>query len=397
MKDKIAAVLLVSLLLTSVAMVAFHAPEVSAVNDNVRLYVDPASISKVPSDLNSFFDVYVTIADVTDLFGFDINITWDNSLITFNSYDSTPLNTVWPNGWQDILHPSGAGTFKFVALSTNSSFTLDPGSHALFGVRFKIVKACNFEWGTDIHFEAVKLSDSHWTAIPSTQTDGDYHMDKTIPGLKLELVDPNPSKPFEYCKTFQVKVNVTHICAQLEDYDLTILYDTELLKLTGVDWTGGVLGDTSDNAGYTESPQGTVQVVDTGGIIWSGDSGLLFTLTFHIEFDARVEHIWRTKAAQNMTAHISFSDAALSFVEGTIPMSGITMPSALDILVNFIRGDVTCDGIVDCVGDLRTVAYYYDKTNIQPTDPWYKYDLTMDGTIDIFDLVVVATNVWYGY
>ncbi len=109
------------------------------------------------------------------------------------------------------------------------------------------------------------------------------------------------AKPFEYCKIFQIKVYVTDICANLKDYNLVILYDTELLKLTGVDWTGGVLGDASDGASYTELPPGTINVIDTGGIVWSAGRGLLFTLTFHIEFDDRIEHIWRTVAPHDLT------------------------------------------------------------------------------------------------
>jgi hypothetical protein len=382
--------LLIVSLLTSITILALHAREASAANENVQLYIDPPSINKSPSDLNGFFDVYVTIANVTDLFGFDINITWDNSLITFDSYDNSSLNTVWPGGWFEAKNATDVGTFKLAAVSTSIGLTLDPGSQHLYKVRFKIVKACNFELSTNIQFNVVKLSDSHYTAIPSTQTGAQYHMDKTIPDLEFTLYEPGPSKPFEYCKTFEVKVNVTHICATLEDYDFTILYTAELLKLTGVDWTEGVLGGTSDGASYTEPTAGTIHIVDTGGMTWTGDTGLLFTLTFHVEFDDRIEHIWRTKAPQNMTAHVSFSDATLSFVEGTIPMSGIAMPTALDILVKFIRGDVNCDGMVDLM-DLRTVAIYYDQS--APV----KYDLTMDGTIDIFDLVVVATNMWYGY
>jgi hypothetical protein len=55
-----------------------------------------------------------------------------------------------------------------------------------------------------------------------------------------------------------------------------------------------------------------------------------------------------------------------------------------------IRGDLgPVDGKVT-VFDLRTVAVCYDQSS--PV----KYDLTKDGIIDIFDLVVVATNIGYG-
>jgi hypothetical protein len=70
-------------------------------------------------------------------------------------------------------------------------------------------------------------------------------------------------------------------------------------------------------------------------------------------------------------------------------MSGITMPAPLGIVVHLIRGDADCDGHVD-VYDLRCIANFYDLS--EPA----KYDLTMDGIIDIFDLVVVATNFGYG-
>ena len=111
-------------------------------------------------------------------------------------------------------------------------------------------------------------------------------------------------------------------------------------------------------------------------------------MTFHIEFDDRDSHIWRTATAPNtLPASVSFSNAELSFVEGTITISGITMPPPEPITVRLIKGDVTCNGAVDLF-DLRAVAAYYDLV-------YAKYDLNSDGLIDIFDLVVIATNMWY--
>jgi hypothetical protein len=397
MKSKLLATIMLLTLATSILTFAMYVSPANAANENVKVYIDPPLVNKVPGEVDSFFDVFVTIENVTGLFGFDIRVSWNNNLLTLDSTaKDTYFNTLWPDGWQIALENAssgggggGGGGYKLVALSTNTSFTKDPGAQVLFAMHFKIIKSCNFILETPFYFDLVKLSDKNYSPILHTTENGLYHMALTIPDLEFERVDTTPAKPFEYCKTFQIKVYVTHICANLKDYNLVILYDIELLKLTGVDWTDGVLGGSSDGASYTELTPGTITVVDTGGLVWSGLKGLLFTLTFHIEFDDRIEHIWRTGTPKELTAHISFQNAELSFLEGTIPMSGITMPLAQNIIVHLIQGDVSCDGKVD-IDDLRSVAAYYDQT--MPT----KYDLAMDGTIDIFDLVVVATNFWYG-
>jgi len=395
MKSKFLTVLILLSLLASAIAIAIQVSPANAANQNVKVYIDPALVSKGPGDVDSFFDILVTIANVTDLYGFDIRVSWNNALLTLDSVPyNASLDALWPGGWfvakseTYVGGGGGGGGYMLVALSTSTSFTEDPGSQVLFPMHFKILKGCNFVLETPIYFDVVKLSDSNYQPILHTKTNGLYHMASTKPGLQLELVDPDSLKPFEYCKTFQIQVYVTHICANLKDYNLTVLYNAELLKLTTVDWTEGVLGNTSDGASYAEPTPSTIYIVDTGGIVWSGDKGLLFTLTFHIEFDDRIEHIWRTGTPHDLTAHVSFENAELSFLEGTIPMSGITMPAPLSITIYLIRGDVDCDGNVD-VFDIRCVANYYDQS--APA----KYDLTMDGIIDIFDLVVVASNFGY--
>jgi hypothetical protein len=392
MKTKLLVAILLSSLLASVFFTATSIRPAAANPD--AIYTNPNPITKIPSDIDSFFDVYVDV-QINDLFAFDIKITWDNALITFDSLNKGNLSIIWPQGFYEPLgetgpvYQTGPGYFRYVAVATGQPGY--SGTHTLFGLHFKIVKACNFVLSTSIHFDTVKLSDSNANEIVATKTDGSYSMSATTPDLEFEFIDPTPSKPIEYCKTFQIKVYVTDICAQLEDYNLVIAYDSSLLKLTLVNWTGGVLGDESDGASYIESPAGTINVVDTGGIIYTGTKGLLFTLSFHVEFtDADPTHIWRTDNLGPLHAFIKFNDATLSFVEGSITKTGINMPSDLDIVVNLIRGDVDCNGQVD-VFDLRTIAYFYDQT--PPTQP--QYDLKADGTIDIYDLVLIATNFGY--
>jgi len=171
----------------------------------------------------------------------------------------------------------------------------------------------------------------------------------------------------------------------MTDFDLTILFSSELMQFVDVDYWG-VFG-----SGSFINTTGNVQVTMPPGTPQTGDRLLLFALTFHVEFDQRIEHIWRTGAPHDLAASVSVkSDVGdFSFVEGTIPITGITLPPPIPLTINLIRGDVDCNGKVN-VFDLRTVAAYYDQS--APV----KYDLTMDGIIDIFDLVVVATNFGYG-
>jgi len=389
MRNKLLATILVLSLFASALTIAIQVSPVAAANENVELYIDPLEVYGVECN---YFNVTVMIENVTDLFGFDLNITWaDNTLITFSHcYYNKTLNAIWPAGWQLILNTTGGGGgggwYKLVALSTDTNFTKDPGSQALFKLEFHVEKSCNFELSTPIEFLVVKLSDSMWTPILAAVTNGTFYTIATVPDLEFKLVG---TLPFEYCDTFKVEVWVTHICANLKDYNFTILYDHELLKFIDVeDW--GTLGDNlTGQANYALIESGKIWVRDDGGDIFNSGNTSLFALKFHVEFDDANEHIWRTSGPNSLTAQVSFENATLSFDEGTIYMIGITMPSTpLDITIDLIRGDVDCDGDVD-VFDLRTVAGFYDGVNA-------KYDVKVDGIIDIFDLVVIATNFGYG-
>jgi len=357
-----------------------------------RLYTSPNPVGKAYGDINTDFTLGVNVANIVDLFGFDIKLTWDNSLITFVGVDyASEFNAIWGSGSWSVWNSTngvsaGMGYYRLVVVAQVPA-TGWTGDHTLFTLTFHAVRGSNIATlQTPIHFEIAKLSNSIPMPIPTTIEDGLYQMSANTPGLIFQLINNiNPSKPFEYGKSFRVQVRATGVSSQLTGYSITVVYDTELLALTAVEWNGTVLGAGT----YTESPTGTVNIVKTGGTGYVGSNGLLFTLCFHIQFDDIITHIWRTHAPHDLTRNISFFDAQLTFNDGTLSMSWISIGSALQVTVHLIQGDVDCNGVVD-IWDLRTVAAYYDKST--PA----KYDLTMDGTIDIFDLVVVATNFNYG-
>lgn len=393
MKTKYLASILTLLLLVSVFTLGLTVNRTSAASTTISI----PSVSKTPSDLGHTFTVPVQIGNVNDLFGFDIKITWDNTLITFLSLDNTTLNTVWPQGFFEPLpspgYQTGAGYVRLAAVATGTPGYTGVGPTTLFSITFTIAKAGNFPYTTSLHFDTVKLSDHNAYTITATATDGPYSMSATVPDLDFTLFNPHTAKPYEYGKYFEIQVYASHITSTLTGYDLKVDYTSELLTFVKVQ-TWGVLGTGTPD---TSTP-GVVHVSILSGTPSTGDNILLFTLTFQIKFDDSIGHIWRNASPNTLPATVSLDTTYgnLIFSEGTLYVNGsgptpITPPSTINLTINLIQGDLDCNGKVD-VFDLRTVAYYYDQA-VPPAPA--KYDVRTDGTIDIYDLVLVATN--YGY
>jgi len=365
-----------------------------------HLYINPPETNKTPPD--SFFDVFVTLSSFTNLAGYDIKLTWDSTLITKSAVDYTTYsNALWGAGhWNKVFESSNAGDYELAvaALAVSAS---NAGASVLFKVTFHIERSCNFLLSTSIHFAVTKLSDNATpipNPIPATITDGLFTMGSTKPDITFKVLKKIPkgsgiyqpiTPPYnlEYCDWFEVEVYVSHIhdCSPLQDYDITIYFDSGLAVFKDVDaW--GIFGTGS----YTNIT-GAVHVWGVGGP-WVGEEGLLFTLTFHVEFDATPAHIWKYGNANHMTFNSWLFNGTLSFgVLGTILMSGIDTPLPLTFDVYFIRGDVDCSGTVT-TADIGSVGYYYgDLATVKP-----EYDLTNDGIIDIYDIVTIATNYGYG-
>ena len=354
------------------------------------LYTDPAHIQRRPGDIGSFFDVYVTLENFVSLAGFDIKLTWDSNLLARTAVDyTTTLDALWGAGhYYVVVNYPGAGSYNLVAAVYDAPAASNTGASDLFRLTFRVEEGCNFPLSTPIHFEVVKLGDDTEPVpnpIIATVTDGMYYMIGTKPALTFTLVSPVPSKPFEECKTFHVEVRVSgiHECSPLEDYNLTVLVDSGMAVYTGVSW--GIFG--TGTIKYTPgTPTSTFRINGTG-TPWYGDNGLLFKLTFHVEYDASPEHVWKYITNEHRTFGIRMNPGTLSFGSlGTL--NDLALPSELAIDVHFIRGDVNSDGEVS-IYDLQAMGYYYGQAGTSI------YDLTDDGVVDIYDVIALATN--YGY
>jgi len=110
--------------------------------------------------------------------------------------------------------------------------------------------------------------------------------------------------------------------------------------------------------------------------------------------------MWKDEARipgwkNDQTGSILFQSASLSYAGGGAlyyvkgGVNEISMGSEVAYTFSPIQGDVDNNGSVNVL-DLRTVAGFYDLANST-------YDLNGDGIVDIFDLVIVASNIGYTY
>jgi hypothetical protein len=395
MKTKYIAVLLSVLLFASVF--AFGGPIHRASAQATTLSI--SSFSATPGETS--FTVPVQITDVNDLFGFDINITYDNTLINFSSLDSSSLSTVWPQGYFEPLPtaPSpqtGPGYVRFAALAEGYPSYNTTGTTTLFQLTFTIVKADNFPHSCSLHLDGVKLSDPNANPITFTPSDGTYSISAYTPGIYFSLFNPNSNKPYEYGKYFEVQVYATNIFSSLNGYDLKVDYSAEFMTFVQVQpGKTYVLGSPT-----VTSTTGVAELSVSSGGPFTGNNGLLFTLTFQIAYDIRYSHIWRSNSTNQLTASISLDTTSGSLTfgsEGALLINSglVSTPSALTITITLIKGDVDCNGVVNVL-DLRDVANYYDQSTVgNSTAALYDIKIDSNNIIDIYDLVEVASNFGY--
>lgn len=362
------------------------------------LSISPTPVNKAPADLGTTFTQTVTLSQFSHFAGFDIELTWDNSLITLTSVDyTTTLNALWgASNWSTAYIATGAGYYELAAVAL-ATFASNLGASALFTLTFNVTTSSNFPLSTPIHFAVVKLSDDA-TPTPNpipcvTVTDGAYTMSGMVPDLEFAMRWWNGSAfvplmtgspyHFECSQMFLLDIYITNV-VNLTGYNLIINFNPTLVA-----YNGNYPGIFSSNTQVYSYGASSVQVYGSGSA-WTGSKGLLITIAFLVEFAATPDHIWNSAPAHpnNETFPISITNATLNFTTGTISFSGISIPAPLTIEIDFIRGDVNCDGAVT-IADISDVAYYYGKS--APS----QYDLNSDGIIDIYDIVMIATN--YGY
>jgi hypothetical protein len=350
------------------------------------LYIDPPTIDKNAIEESTTFTVEVKIANVTDLYGFDLKLTWNDTLLDLASVGyQANLNIIWTD-WDVAMNNTGAGWYRLVAheRTAENGFT---GDATLINLTFHIKYGpCYIEEGyqlsTLIHFALVKLSDSNSDPICTKVQDAKY----TIHALKPKLeMRPSIINIRKFHETITIEIWLLN-ASKVYDYAFNITYDTEILDAVDVEWGNFLPGPYSHKSIYIDEPNGVIEIslAETEQAPPANGDGLLVTITFHHK-----TIVWKDCPGWDnlLNCTIGFNWWKLSVrcpqpreITGSLVAINNTEYSYIPI-----QGDVNSDGKVD-IFDLRIVAAYYDQS--QPE----KCDLNCDGTIDIFDLVYVAKN-----
>jgi len=419
--------------------------------------------------------VEVVIADVTDLYGFDLKLAWNDTLLNLTAVEyQTNLGQIWTD-WDVAKNETGVGWYRLVAheRTAENGYT---GDATLINLTFHIKYGpCyieeDYQLSTLIHFALVKLSNPNSIPICTKVQDAKYTVHAVKPKLVLlpghvvldqtvgnslrasfwaagdanrdgyiddrdleylqDAYDSEPGDPnwnldadlngdlevnildairvgrnygeniwsyfglrpqiniSRFHESISIKVWLLN-AVKVYDYEFNITYDPEILHAVNVEWSDFLPGPYYHKSCNINETNGIIEVSleATAEALPAKGDGLLVTITFHHE-----TIVWKDcpewTNLLNCTIEFSWWKLRVRCPELYEITGDLVDISNAEYSYTPIQGDVNSDGVVD-MADHRIVCAYYDQS--QPE----KCDLNCDGTIDIFDLVYVATNWGFG-
>lgn len=323
------------------------------------------------------FTVSVTIANVSVMYGFQFTLRWDSTLIDLtNPTTANKIPTVW--GVNYIAQPSynlAEGWYRLfeAAKSPAPSFNgTTIVASLIFRSKHDPLYPNNVTCGLTL--ENVNMSDPLAKPILCIVQSGNYQCYSVKPKLMFMAAEYSAKKvPTE----FDATVNVTNV-VNLRSIRFVCNFNATLLNVLNISvysfpGNPAVIMGWDNNAGYFHvSAVGITPPVN--GSMWIA----------RVRFKVQQGYPWNTETPT--------VNCTLDFTEHQLNTTG-------DVLIDHdavsgtyvyrpVPGDLSMDGLVDIV-DLLTVAGLFGTS---PGIPYVPADLNHDGVIDIFDIILVAHN-----
>jgi hypothetical protein len=355
-----------------------------------KLYVDPETKEFWTPSQGTKFSMNVTIANVTDLYGFEFKLTWNSTLIDLVGLQ-VKVGSIWAHYFiahNETWHePDGTDRYWLAASATAPTVTGFTGKATLVKLTFQIkYNPCYPDTcSTPIHFVGVKLSNSTADPIPVWIQDGLYQILSSKPKLEMRLATTVVHK----YQDFAIEIWLLN-ATKVHDYAFEIRYNTTILDTANV-----IIHDTFLPGPYDikflkiNETEGSIHVElqEACTAPLANGNGLLVTITFRV---AKAE-IWKKGQNNTLYSLIKFESWKLSVKcpEPRIQEGNLVSVSNANYWYVPVPGDVNSDGVVNVV-DLRMVSMKWDSTDPEILK---LVDLNSDGNVDIYDLVLVSKNL----
>jgi hypothetical protein len=321
------------------------------------IYVSPASINNAVT--NNYYTVYVHVANVVDLYAWELQLNYNSTMLRLVSYSNVSggLNTPTQIFENSNTSTGGVGQVWFAISTIHPTSTgITYADHAIFQIQFEAIAA----GASSLHLHGDILSDPTGTPIAHNTTDGSITvgtLDLTVTSI---IVINNGCSIYandtyaDGITPYYVPVNVT-------------IQNTGSMNAGSFNVSLAAYSFNSSRAdGYGEL---RVTSLTAGGSLT-----LQFTTVFH------PTHF----GYYNLTATV---DVHNEVVESNKTNNVLVYSPRAQVT---IIGDINGDGVVNIL-DAVAIAQAWHATS---SNSWWniKADINHDGTVDIFDGTRLTLN-----
>jgi hypothetical protein len=369
--------------------------------NKTKIFMDPSYHEETSHAYSNTFDVTVYASNFDanrlvsgqpmDIYGFDIKIKWDPTLIELTNVNLNLADFFAPNDYFIAVNTidNTAGTYELAA-TVKGNYTGFSGTKAMFTMTFHVKYDVCYpdSAGTWITYDFGQLANHLGNGIgPELGWSSCYYAIKSVmPTLEVRdavdhdnLIKVDKNVPQTY---FDAEVYLNH-GVKVYGYYVQVKYDPTQIEAVSVAIADYLKPPPTVYSWSIDKGSGIVyvEVIQDPSVPLQNCSGLLFTIRFKV-----VQAIYYTiPGPHELMSDISVQYAWL-LVKCPDPRYQVLNTDLgaknATYLYNPLPGDLDFDGCVTVL-DLQLIA-----DNFHKTPP--KYDITGDHQTDLYDLVFVA-------
>jgi PKD repeat protein len=349
------------------------------------------------------FKAEVQVTNALDLYGYEFWLQFDPTIIQLTQYEILHIHTADSIALQEVDNLTGM--YKQAVTATAPAQPYD-GTAPVATIWFRFIRepCYPYNFTSMLTLNHTKMTNQNGSAIENLQKHGYFKILAAMPQIGIEHDGQTGFINWIDNSTFTVDVNLTNIIRMRGFY----------IEIT---W-GNCLETDIQNVAVTDflpPPYEVYQVniTDTGMIIQVrislekppiNGTGTIITITFKAKNPwggtPPYTRIGDTYVPDNCTCNV---EIVTGWIDAYCPdyrrmdfynsSYGINVKDKFKYVFTPIPGDINLDGQVDTT-DLSTISQWMGYQYGDPEWPEiYRYDLNGDGRIDLFDVVIVSSNM----